>query len=901
MSQRRRRGGRCLAPGEGGEPESVFFRRWATLVLRHRVAMVALVAGLTGLLGWEIVDDLRTNMTIESFLQSDSDALDTLEAYRDQFGRDDMFLVIVEGDVFSMPYLQRLRALHEELSKLDLELESLGERIADRQAPVEAAPATDAARAATPADGAAAAAEDDSFGDFGDDAGGEAGDLAVDDWADEAGGTIVDEITSLINFRRTRGTQVLTDTGEEAVGIDVGELLDPFPTADQLESLRAEVMGDSTLVGQVVDPTARFSAIAIRTQFMAEHDSHRVNDAIIEIARRHRAEGFTTWVSGMPSLAASLNRTMMSEIQRLFVLAISAVFLMMLLIFKHPLGVVGPLVVVALSNLWTFGTMALLGLPVTMLSNVLPAFIVCVGIGDSIHIQSVYRDLRRRGVANREAIIRSVATTGTPVLFTTLTTMFGLLSFQLATIDAVAEMGLAGAIGVAFALLHSLVVLPVMLTLNRHSLLGARPTERGLDLIDRFLDGCAALSGRRFTATRGVGVNHRRRRGTLAVGLGLTAVAIFGASTLTVWHDPLSWVPDEDPTKQAFRVMDEDMGGAANIQLLIESTSERGMKDVALLRGLEQLEAHIREYRDPRVDFELIGNAVSLLDIVRETNRALHGGDQAHYRIPDTQEEVDGTLFLFESSGPSQLRRMASADLSTSQMAIRVRWLEATSYGPLTEHVQVGIDQHLPGLAQVRTTGAAFTLFTTVSSLIYNLLRSFSVAFLVITLFMMLLLRDVKLGLISMVPNLIPVLYIMGLMGFVGIPIDMNNLLIASIAIGLAVDDTIHFLHRWKVHYDHHGDVEEAIAHAFQHSGRAMVGTTAILSVGFFVYVAATLANLQRFGMLIGLTIIFALLVDIVFGPALIRTLFRSRTPVASPTDEDTGVPNGSIGSPSPA
>ncbi len=884
-----------LLDGEPEEPESPFFRAWAKWVLGNRILVALLLVAVTGGFMWMIANHLKSNMTIESFLNRDSDALATLEAYRDQFGRDDTFLVIAEGDVFSMPYLERLKGLHDELASIDMEIESLGERVRDRKGTADAHEAARRVAAAEAAKATPEAPMDADFGDFGDGGddfadfadfgdrveGGEEGELPADDWADEAGGTIVDEVISLINFRQTRGSDITTAGGDAAVGIEVGELMDPFPTESELEALRARVLADSTLVGQVVGADGRHSAIAVRTQFMAELDSHRVNDRIAEIMQKYDAPGFRTHISGMPSLAASLNRMMLSEIRKLFGLAIGAVFLVMLLLFRHPLGVVGPLTVVVLSNLWSFGTMAVFGLPVTMLSNILPAFVVCVGIGDSIHIQSVYRDARVRGADNREAIIKAIATTGVPVLFTTITTMFGLLSFQFATIDAIGEMGIAAALGVFYALLTTLLVLPVTLSLNKKSVMGARAAEARThaDFIDRFLDWCATASGRSITAAPGTPVNHRHRRLTLAVGVGLVVVAGFGASTLSVYHDPLSWVPDDDPTKTAFTMTDREIGGAATIQLLIESNTEHGMKDLELLQGLEKLEAHIRSYDYPHADadFVLVGNAMSLLDIVRETNRALHGGDDAHYAVPATQEEVNGTLFLFENSGPAQLRRMASADLGVSQMTIRVRWLEATSYGPLTEHVQAGIDQFLAGRASVRTTGAAFTLFTTVSSLIWNLLRSFSMALLVITIFMMVLLRDVKLGLISMVPNLIPVLMIMGFMGFVGIPIDMNNLLIASIAIGLAVDDTIHFLHHYKVHFDRFGDVEDALSHSFRHSGRAMVSTSMILSVGFFVYLGATLANLQRFGMLIGMTIIAALLVDIIFGPALIRTLFRSR------------------------
>ena len=132
-------------------------------------------------------------------------------------------------------------------------------------------------------------------------------------------------------------------------------------------------------------------------------------------------------------------------------------------------------------------------------------------------------------------------------------------------------------------------------------------------------------------------------------------------------------------------------------------------------------------------------------------------------------------------------------------------------------------------------------------------------------------------GVIAMVPNLLPILFIMGLMGHGAIPIDMANLLIASIALGIAVDDTIHFLHHWRVHYDVNGDVDAAIEYSFDHSGRAMVSTTLILTVGFFVYLASSMAHMQRFGMLIGLTVIMALLIDLIVAPALLRSVFKNK------------------------
>jgi predicted RND superfamily exporter protein len=866
-------------------PESPLFRRWAELVLRHRWAVVLATVVMCGAAAWGIATRLTMDMTIESFMDSDSSALMTLEEYRDQFGRDDAFIVQAEGDVFGPDYLERLRKLHEELATLDMEIPSLGERLTDRET---TAPAPAEAPASTPAfeDPAqpAQAAGDDAFGEFDDTGAGAALEDANTAWADESGGSVVDQIISLVNFRKTRGKTVSDASGRDIVQLEVGKFLDPWPTTDaDRAALRAEALADPKMVDQVVSSDGTISAIVIRTEFMSPEDLERVADELHTVLARHSAPGFKLSLSGLPELAASLNRMMQREIRNLFVLAFAAQILMMFFLFRHPVGIFGPLAVVGLAAAWTFGFMAFAGTAVTMLSNVLPAFIIAVGIGDSVHVQSVYRDARRRGVANHDAIVGAIAATGKPVLFTTLTTMFGLLSLNYASMKAVNEMGTAGAVGVVFALVNTLTILPVMLSWNRTGLLGA-PPQGHHDIIDRFLDLCGSISGRPISAPAGTPVDPHRRRMVLIVAFLLTAVAGYGVSQLRVWHNPLSWIPEGDPTKVAFETTDERLGGAASVQLLIRTKSDLGMKDLELLRGLEALEARVRAYQDPLVP-DLVGASISLLDVVKETNRALHGGDQAFYRLPDTQAELADTLFLFENASPSELHRLASADLKTSQMSLRVRWLEATSYGPFTHFIDAAIADTIGERAEVKTTGAAYTLFATVSALITDLLRSFGVAFAVITLLMIVLLGDIRLGLVAMVPNLLPIIYIMGFMGYAGVPIDMSNLLIASIAIGLAVDDTIHLLHRYKVNLEAHGNVEDAINEALHHSGRAMTSTSIILAVGFFTYMGASLISLQRFGYLIGLTAILALLLDLIFGPALLRSVYARKPKPAANLD----------------
>ena len=824
------------------EPLNPYFLTLGELVVRLRIWVLLACVAVTGASLWAIATRLTIDTSVESFASNQAESQRVLEEYRDEFGRDTMLMVLVEGDVFSLPFLERLRALHAELARLDVQVDTLGERRADRERKRHPTAAT-APKKVTPQPNGL----DDAFGDFdgteaasADDWGDASASGAaaptkrpsppVDDWAGLAGGTIVEQITSLVNVRQTRGT---------ADGIEVGELLEPFPTGADLPALKARVLADPTLMGQVVDREGRYAVIVLRTQFMGERDTVKVFHAIEVIVARHQAEGFRVLLTGMPALNAGLNHLMVHDLRNLLVLSLLAMLAVLTYLFRHPVGIIAPLLVVAMAAINTVGFMSLLGMPLTMLSIILPAFLMCVGIGDSVHLLSVYRDERRLDRDPHEGLVRALATTGVPVFYTSLTTILGLLSFQFASLDAIKEMGLAGAFGVGLALLYSLTFLPAVISFFPRTRLGAR-AEGARDFLDRFIDRCMQASGDLDDTGRGpasLGAV-RRRRTTLLIGGVLVGLAIVGTGMLRVYHDPLSWMPDKEPLKTSLLLLDEKVGGTASLQLLIDGNSERGVKDVALMKGLEALAAHIATYRDPHVG-PVIGNAISVVDVVKETNRALHGGQEAFYVLPDDQRAASDALFMFENAGPEELHRLATNDLSRAQMTLRTKWLEATAYLPLTAFVEEGIEKFIPADAKVRPTGSVYTLATTVRHLLTDLIRSFGAAFIVITLVMIVLLRSLKLGLVAMVPNLMPILLVMGLMGGVGIPIDMNNLLIASIAIGIAVDDTIHFMHHFGVNRAWSGNIEEALARAMRHSGRAMVSTTVILMIGFFVYLGA--------------------------------------------------------------
>jgi predicted RND superfamily exporter protein len=844
-------------------PESRFYQWLARTCLRHRYPVLAVYALITATLGYHAVTALVVDNSTEAFVVADSGPAQVLDELFRDFGSDKYLQVVVEGDVFSLDFLERLRRLHDALSSIDVEL--------DR--PLEAAPDNAPDNDFDDFEDAPDGAFDD-FEDFGavdPDAPG----VRADAWGEEGGGSVIDETVSLLNARDVRA-------GPDG-SIEVRDLLDPLPNAAALPALRQRVLSDPALLGRVVGREGHHAVVLLRLQPMSELDSRKVYDAAIAIAEQQGAPGFAIHVGGVPAMNTVLNRTMSDDMVLLSGLSLLVAGLVLLYIFRHLLAALGPALVIGQAFCWVLGLMALADVPLTMVTSALPAFLTAVGLGDAIHIQSTYRDARMRGMDNDAAIERALGHTGTPIAYTSLTTAIGLLSFQFASLPAIRDLGLYGALGVGFAYLLSTTFLPIVLHYNRTSLMGARPAEQGRDRIDAFLARCSALSAPR---------RHSRRRlwVTLAVGAVLLAGMLASLTRLQVYHNIMTWLPADLPMRVATQTLDEHVGGTASVVLLVEPKPGGSLTDPALLHGLEAFEREMQTYDDPRFGLDAVSNVTSLLDILRETNRTLHGGDQAHYRIPDDARAVRDILTLLESSGESELRQLVTVDLARTMVVLRVRWMDASGYEPLVAHVERGIEAHLADHARVRITGSVHNLFWVVVRLLDDLLRSFSLAFVVITVVMLLLLRDVKLGLLAMVPNLMPVAAILSFMVAADIPIDINNLMVASVAIGIAVDDTIHFLHQFQRHYREHGDTESAIAHAFSTTGRAMISTTMIMAGGFSVFLGATLINMQRFGMLMMLTVISALLIDLIFTPALLRLLYGSGSRVVS---DETG-PRGS-------
>jgi predicted RND superfamily exporter protein len=272
----------------------------------------------------------------------------------------------------------------------------------------------------------------------------------------------------------------------------------------------------------------------------------------------------------------------------------------------------------------------------------------------------------------------------------------------------------------------------------------------------------------------------------------------------------------------------------------------------------------------------VVGKTVSVVDVLKEINQALHNGRADSYAIPGNRDLIAQEFLLFENSGSDDLEKVVDRQFSTARLSAKVPWSDFQTYQGFVQDLGDRARQILPGHAQVTTTGMLVLLTESVVALMNSMATSYAIAGVVITLLMILMLGNLKIGLVSMIPNLFPIVVTLGLMGWFDIPVDMFTLLIGSIAIGLAVDDTIHFMHNFKRYYGHSGNARWAVCESLRTTGRAMLFTTLVLVAGFWLFMFASLDNLFYFGLLTGMTILLALAADFVLAPALMVLFART-------------------------
>ncbi len=556
------------------------------------------------------------------------------------------------------------------------------------------------------------------------------------------------------------------------------------------------------------------------------------------------------------------NSYFMNELipQMAMMMVISLILIMLIqwLLFRSLAAVVWPQLIIIASALLVVAVLGWLGIRMNMMINVVMLLVVAVGVADSIHILSGYLYFRNQGSDHREALRATMRKSGLAVLLTSLTTGLGMLALLLVPLVPIQLFGLASALGVLFALMLSIFVLPLMLDVWAPVPKTAK-RQGEVHLIQAML--------RRIEHW-----GYRRPMLNIAVFAVIIVVLLGGVAQVRVDSNFITLFKEGTPIRVAQEKAGEAMGGSMALELMITTRTDGAMRDPEMLNALDELQQWLLSEMG-----DVVVRTRSLVDVVKDANRSLNGGRAEYFTIPQDATVLRQTLFLFSNANPKDRRRVVSDDYREAHVTVVFRNLGTRAYMQLMRDIQQYADARFATLRekypalQITPTGGLSLLVSVLDYISWSQIQGFAMALAAISIVLLLTFRSLRVGLIALFPNLFPIVVVFGLMGYLGIHIDADTLLVAPVMIGIVVDDTIHFLTHYRALVRQHGDIDLAIRDSFREVGQAITFTSLILAGSFFTFLFLDHQGLKHFGGLASLAMFAALAGDLLLLPALLK------------------------------
>ena len=599
--------------------------------------------------------------------------------------------------------------------------------------------------------------------------------------------------------------------------------------------------------------------------------------------------------------SAMISLAMDTLIQAAFLLVGMVVIINLLLwtLFRSASAVVLPQLAIGLSILFVIGGLSWLNLASTTLIALTVMLVIAVGVADCVHVMSSYLFFRRDGKEHEEALSKAYGKTGVPILLTTITTMAGMSSLAATGMPMFVQFGLSSAAGVFFAFAYTIYLLPVLLNYwhpmqakkTSHSNEKKKSGIKALALFikSKVLNFLCFFAMPLVSGAKKVGLVwlvsadwlqplldripafvERFRYLIAIIFFGGFIVCLYGATQVKIDSNLVELYSDDVPIGQAYDIVDDNMMGTGNMVIVVDTARSDGIMDPAVLSSMDRLQNKIE---DSYSDYIIRTN--SLADLVKDTHAIMQNSEEFR-TIPDSQIAVSQLLYLFNSSNPEERRALVSDDFSKSHISVQLRNAGSEEYKEFFKEIQQDINNEFNKLTtsypelKVQITGSFALMMRLADDISKNQFKSLAIAAVVISLLMMLTLGSLQAGVMSIIPNLIPATLAFGLMGLLGISLDTDTLMIAPLIIGIAVDDTIHFISHYRMSLAQNHNMKIALVETIKEVGQAVTFTTLILGCGFLMLTFSDYLGLAKIGGFGSLAIFVALLCDLLFFPALI-------------------------------
>lgn len=571
--------------------------------------------------------------------------------------------------------------------------------------------------------------------------------------------------------------------------------------------------------------------------------------------------GIEMHVSGMPYIREITTQKMVKEIVGFTFLSIVVAGLILYLFFRSWRPLVSVMTIVLLSVIYMFGIMALLDFDVTILTGVLPPLLIIIGVENSIFMLNKYH--REFDVCHDkiQALKNVIVRIGPANLLTNTTTAVSFASFIITRNALLVPFGILASICIMLTYVMTMVLLPTFFSYQKKPE-GKMVNYMNNPRINYIMDKISVfvLSKKRVIFSM------------LAV---LMIICVIGALRITTSGRVVDDIAKSDKLYKDIMFFEENVGGVMPFEISIDTRKPKGIMNAPFIRKVQQLEDTLALYPE-------FSEPLSIAEVVKFARQGFYNGKREQFKIPSNNEFGFIMKYMPETKGgdmPAIVTQYMDKEMQCTRVSVQMANVTTPEIDAISRTLKPQIDQIFPKEKyDVVMTGSAMVTLQGTNYLIVNLSHSLFLAFIVIALLMAITFHKLKMVVISLIPNLIPLLFTAGVMGFCGIPLKMSTILVFSIALGISVDNTIHYLARYRLQMKmNDNDIKKSVMAAIQETGPSMIYSASILICGFLIFAFSSFGGTKIVGFLVPFTLLIALITNILVLPALVLTFYKKK------------------------
>ncbi|MEQ3512641.1 MMPL family transporter [Pseudoalteromonas sp. BZB3] len=639
--------------------------------------------------------------------------------------------------------------------------------------------------------------------------------------------------------------------------IDIHPMMFSVPKTEvELKALKHEALSNPILMGALFEPTGQATNMQVEL-LIPESDAPNMQKfylSALNVIEQLQSEN-SYHLGGPPVVTSQQALSMKQDSDRLFPGVILVVMVILFLMFKSPRGVILPLTVAILSVIWTLGLMAFLGVKQNIVSTMLPVFLISIGVADTIHVLTEFNH-EAKSKPRKQAVFDTLKSLWTPMVITTLTTAVGFLSLMSTDIVFIKEFGLFVAIGVIFALIITVLLLPpVLLKLAKTKSIDTNISQFEQESRS---ERCILVVNRLIA---------ERKKSFLLVITMLVVGCGFSLSQLNIDNKAIKYFDEESQVRIDDEIINQYFAGSMVFSLTLKSNQPDTFKQAENLRKIEQIQHRLAEHAD-------VGFSYSAVDFIKLLNQRLNEDNIDEFKLPIDEGYLVGQyFFLYESSDGRGVFDTVDPTYQTARIIVFNHSDQSTVVEKTLNDVLLFAQTILPENIEIEASGFGELLVSTKNEVIYGQITSLSMSLLGVVILLSIMFKSFKFGVLGAVPLSLTVYFNFSIMPLIGMDLDIGTALVAAIAIGVGVDYAIHFISRFLQHKNMGSNTESAIEAALKAVFRPIIFNTLVLSLGFSVLGFSTFAALANLGYLVAMTMLLSAIATLFILPTLVRLL----------------------------